>query len=143
MADPVFFDIDAVIFSRVLKTTQVREGPHGHGANRRKALRADRPPSNLPARSASCAREAESTRSKTGDATRAGAPGLPFGLRQADPGSMLDRMELAAEQCDVAVIGGGPAGSTAAALLAQRGLNVIALEKARHPRFTSANRCCR
>src|SRR6267143_2071038 len=36
MADPVFFDIDAVIFSRVLKTTQVREGPHGHGANRRK-----------------------------------------------------------------------------------------------------------
>ena len=44
-------------------------------------------------------------------------------------------MEPAAEQCDVAVIGGGPAGSTAAALLAQRGLKVIALEKARHPRF--------
>ena len=60
---------------------------------------------------------------------------MPFGLRQADPGSMLDRMEPAAEQCDVAVIGGGPAGSTAAALLAQRGYNVIALEKAHHPRF--------
>jgi flavin-dependent dehydrogenase len=41
----------------------------------------------------------------------------------------------ATEQCDVAVIGGGPAGSTAAALLVRRGYKVIALEKARHPRF--------
>jgi flavin-dependent dehydrogenase len=40
-----------------------------------------------------------------------------------------------AETCDVAVIGGGPSGSTAAALLARRGYSVIALEKARHPRF--------
>src|SRR5271156_5726222 len=39
------------------------------------------------------------------------------------------------EQCDVAVIGGGPAGSTAAILLAKKGYKVIALEKARHPRF--------
>ena len=39
------------------------------------------------------------------------------------------------ERCDVAVIGGGPAGSTAAALLARRGYRVIALEKAHHPRF--------
>src|SRR5271167_2874212 len=39
------------------------------------------------------------------------------------------------EACDVAVIGGGPAGSTAAALLARRGYRVIALEKAHHPRF--------
>jgi flavin-dependent dehydrogenase len=42
---------------------------------------------------------------------------------------------VAAEICDVAVIGGGPAGSTAATLLARRGYKVIALEKARHPRF--------
>ncbi len=41
----------------------------------------------------------------------------------------------AAERCDVAVIGGGPAGSTAAALLARRGHKVVALEKAHHPRF--------
>ncbi|MDR3390816.1 MAG: FAD-dependent oxidoreductase [Sulfuriferula sp.] len=37
--------------------------------------------------------------------------------------------------CDVLVIGGGPAGATAAALLAERGYRVTLLEKARHPRF--------
>jgi flavin-dependent dehydrogenase len=42
---------------------------------------------------------------------------------------------MSAESCDVAVIGGGPAGSTAAILLARQGYKVIALEKARHPRF--------
>jgi flavin-dependent dehydrogenase len=44
-------------------------------------------------------------------------------------------MEAPTELCDVAVIGGGPGGSTAAILLAKRGYKVIALEKARHPRF--------
>lgn len=37
--------------------------------------------------------------------------------------------------CDVLVIGGGPAGSTVAPLLAQKGHKVVLLEKARHPRF--------
>ena len=37
--------------------------------------------------------------------------------------------------CDVAVIGGGPAGSTAAAWLARSGKHVILLERDRFPRF--------
>jgi flavin-dependent dehydrogenase len=41
----------------------------------------------------------------------------------------------AARKCDVAVIGGGPAGSTVAALLAERGFGVALFEKSRHPRF--------
>ena len=41
----------------------------------------------------------------------------------------------AASECDVLVIGGGPAGSTAGALLAQRGYRVVVLEKDHHPRF--------
>jgi flavin-dependent dehydrogenase len=40
-----------------------------------------------------------------------------------------------ASDCDVLVIGGGPAGSTAAALLGERGYRVTLLEKAHHPRF--------
>jgi flavin-dependent dehydrogenase len=47
----------------------------------------------------------------------------------------MDDMGPATEHCDVAVIGGGPGGSTAAALLARRGYKVVALEKAHHPRF--------
>jgi flavin-dependent dehydrogenase len=38
-------------------------------------------------------------------------------------------------RCEVLVIGGGPAGSTAAGLLAEYGHDVVLLEKARHPRF--------
>jgi flavin-dependent dehydrogenase len=39
------------------------------------------------------------------------------------------------DTCDVLVVGGGPAGSTLSALLAQRGRDVVMLEKSRHPRF--------
>jgi flavin-dependent dehydrogenase len=37
--------------------------------------------------------------------------------------------------CDVFVVGGGPAGATIAALLAERGRRVILADKDRHPRF--------
>ncbi len=39
------------------------------------------------------------------------------------------------DACDVFVIGGGPAGSTVATLLARQGRRVVMAEKARHPRF--------
>src|SRR4026209_392414 len=39
------------------------------------------------------------------------------------------------QTCDVFVLGGGPAGSTAAALLAERGWKVVIADKERHPRF--------
>lgn len=39
------------------------------------------------------------------------------------------------EDCDVLIIGGGPAGSTAAALLCEKGYRVTVIEKTVHPRF--------
>jgi flavin-dependent dehydrogenase len=43
--------------------------------------------------------------------------------------------ETTTTDCDVIIIGGGPAGSTAATTLAQAGRNVLVLEKSKFPRF--------
>ena len=64
--------------------------------------------------------------SNSTDAARADAQAGP-------PGPSLQ--ETPDVPVDVLVIGGGPAGSTAATLLARRGRMVTMLEKARHPRF--------
>ena len=48
----------------------------------------------------------------------------------------FDRADaVACGPVDVAIIGGGPAGSTAAILLVERGYRVVLLEKEHHPRF--------
>lgn len=47
----------------------------------------------------------------------------------------MDTTQSKHRQCDVLVIGGGPAGSTVSALLADKGWSVVLLEKERHPRF--------
>ncbi len=44
-------------------------------------------------------------------------------------------MDPLPELCDVIVVGGGPAGTTCAHLLAKAGFDVVLLERARHPRF--------
>jgi 2-polyprenyl-6-methoxyphenol hydroxylase-like FAD-dependent oxidoreductase len=49
----------------------------------------------------------------------------------------------AATETDVLVIGGGPAGTTAATLLARKGWKVTLLERHGIPASTSASRCCR
>ncbi|WP_242400851.1 NAD(P)/FAD-dependent oxidoreductase [Acetobacter okinawensis] len=47
----------------------------------------------------------------------------------------MNGSDTASHVCDVLVIGGGPAGSTAATLLARQGVSVILLEKDPHRRF--------
>jgi flavin-dependent dehydrogenase len=47
----------------------------------------------------------------------------------------IDSPGIHPAECDILVIGGGPAGSTAAILLAEKGYRVVVVEKARHPRF--------
>jgi len=51
------------------------------------------------------------------------------------PSTTLDTVTDQQEACDVLVIGGGPAGATVAALLADQGRKVVVIEKAHHPRF--------
>ena len=56
-------------------------------------------------------------------------------MLSAESGAAGAGTDGAVRACDVLVMGGGPAGSTAAILLAGKGYRVVLLEKARHPRF--------
>jgi len=55
-------------------------------------------------------------------------------VAQQAPDSFMPRV-AGTPDCEALVIGGGPAGSSVAALLAERGRRVILLEKDKHPRF--------
>ena len=56
-------------------------------------------------------------------------------MERGSPAATALNGDTALRQTDVLVIGGGPAGSTVATLLARRGHHVTLIEKDRHPRF--------
>lgn len=56
-------------------------------------------------------------------------------LPETDPMNHPAEMSPALHECDVLVIGGGPAGSTVAPLLVEKGYRTVLLEKCQHPRF--------
>src|SRR5262249_50854819 len=66
------------------------------------------------------------------------APGefVPRGIGRRDRRfGRFEPAEFAMSDCDVIIIGAGPAGSTSALILARQGFRVIALEKSKFPRF--------
>jgi flavin-dependent dehydrogenase len=57
---------------------------------------------------------------------------IPF---QREVGQQKAGQQEAGNSPDILVVGAGPAGSTISALLAERGYDVVLLEKSHHPRF--------
>jgi flavin-dependent dehydrogenase len=60
---------------------------------------------------------------------------IPVRIIKLELRLMVDAAGVEIPACDVLVIGGGPAGSTIAALLAERGKKVTLIDKDKHPRF--------
>ena len=56
-------------------------------------------------------------------------------VAEVDGGRCGSMSQAESKDCDVLIIGGGPAGATTALLLARAGIRTIVLEKAIHPRF--------
>jgi 2-polyprenyl-6-methoxyphenol hydroxylase-like FAD-dependent oxidoreductase len=59
----------------------------------------------------------------------------PDATAQRHDAPLLALPAIDERSADVVIIGGGPGGSTAGALLVQKGWRVLLLEKDRHPRF--------
>lgn len=110
--------------SRVVKARKPRKKQSSKRATAR-PKQAIQPPASQPAPSRSMMREAVSALAVTPPQNLAGY--------QAETASTAGKRSLGA--FDVTVIGGGPGGSTLAALLAKQGRKVAVVERAEFPRF--------
>lgn len=61
--------------------------------------------------------------------------GADVGADTASSEGVVTENAAPSERCEVFVIGGGPAGAATAAFMRQEGLDVVIVEKERHPRF--------
>ena len=73
-------------------------------------------------------------KSARGESAQGAAPGAAHTVNRSLHQGFGETRKME-ETCDVFVLGGGPAGSAAAGLLAERGWKTVVVDKERHPRF--------